>query len=98
MAKVFDAGSWQTARLLACEHPENGHLNTIVNLHHRRREVSEYVRRPCYAARVQTFEEHDLLGTAGSLRAIANQAALRQNALAIHADNRSDCDLGAFVD
>ena len=76
-----------------------GTLNTIVNLHYLRREVGEYVRRPCYAARVQTFEEHDLLGTAGSLRAIANQGcASGKTLLVIHADNWSDCDLGAFVD
>ena len=76
-----------------------GTLNTIVNLHYLKREVGEYVRRPCYAARVQTVEEHDLLGTAGSLRAIANQGcASGKTLLVIHADNWSDCDLKAFVD
>ena len=76
-----------------------GTLNTIVNLHYLKREVGEYVRRPCYATRVQTFEEHDLLGTAGSLRAIANHGcASGKTLLVIHADNWSDCDLEAFVD
>jgi len=76
-----------------------GTLDTIVNLHYLKREVSKYLRRPCYAGWIRTFEEHELLGTAGSLRAIANQYRTSDKTLlVIHADNWSDCDLSAFLD
>lgn len=73
--------------------------DTIVNLHHLRREVSEFIARPTYSSWVKTFKEQQLLGTAGTIRRVASEYnAADKTLLVIHADNWSNCDLGAFLD
>jgi mannose-1-phosphate guanylyltransferase len=70
----------------------------IINLHHLKREVSEFIARPAYSSWVKTFEEQQLLGTAGTIRHLASQYhAADKTLLVIHADNWSHCDLATLL-
>jgi mannose-1-phosphate guanylyltransferase len=70
--------------------------SVIVNTHTHAEIVSDYLSRPGFAGWVVAFHEVQLLGTAGTLRAVAPM--LPDGPLIVaHADNLCDCDFRAFL-
>jgi len=79
-----------------CMLQKNGISDTLVNVHHHRPLVEEFLRRACFRNWVSSTYEPVLLGTAGTL--LKNLAQFRnQSTLLIHADNWCQCDFSEFL-
>ncbi len=73
-----------------------GVRDVLVNVHHHAEQMMKFLERPQYRAWVSAVFEAYPLGTAGTLA--ANRAFFEgQTTLLVHADNWSQCDLGAFL-
>ncbi len=73
-----------------------GVRSVVVNVHHHRREMLDFLNRPRFRNWVRVFEEERLLGTAGTLRACRGFLVGGPTLLA-HADNLCRCHLADFV-
>ena len=70
--------------------------NIFVNIHHLSTQVEKHLERYVIEKRVELFYEPELLGTAGTLRALGPK--LRgQDCLVIHVDNWTDLNLDTFI-
>ena len=67
-----------------------------VNIHYHAKKVEEFIGRECFKDWVQAIYEHELLGTAGTIR--RNYESLQGETLLLaHADNWCCCDFSDFV-
>lgn len=74
----------------------SGIEKVLVNLHHHKKHVLEFLRRPSFINWVQYVHEENLLGTAGTLR--DNISFYKGDTiLLIHADNLCCCDFQEFI-
>lgn len=73
-----------------------GVRRAIVNVHAHAAMMQSYLDRPQYANWVHPVFERELLGTAGSVRALANSLP-DEPVVVAHADNLISCDFSAFV-
>lgn len=80
-------GYWLDS-LLAC-----GIKRIFVNTHFHREIVSSFIKRETYRKYVHEFYEPQLLGTAGTIRAVRNSFDVNRPLLVIHADNFCNLDL-----
>lgn len=84
-------GHWLNALI------ENGITNIFLNTHFMSHKVDDFIVGNNFSRLVRRVYEEKLLGTAGTLRANAND--LRGDAvMLIHADNWCQCDLASFID
>lgn len=74
-----------------------GIREVLINLHHHRDLVEEFIERNCFSGWVQGVVEDELLGTAGTLRENGEKLSSSTTFLA-HADNWCQCDLVDFLD
>ncbi len=68
-----------------------------MNLHHHAEQVDSFLKRSICKGWLFGFRESNLLGTAGTLRAIQPSLDSSGPIMVIHADNWSHCDLGQFL-
>ena len=71
--------------------------NVVVNLHYQRHLVETFLKRPYFCGWVRGIVEESLLGTAGTLRANADQFK-SCTTLLVHADNWVQCDFSKFLE
>lgn len=69
----------------------------IVNMYHHHLLVESFLARPCFVGWVRGVLEHELLGTAGTLRENSKDLSVGTTLLA-HADNWCQSDLKQFFD
>jgi mannose-1-phosphate guanylyltransferase len=74
--------------LVAC-----GIKRVFVNTHFHREIVSSFIKREIYRKYVNEFYEPQLLGTAGTIRAVRNSFDVDRPLLVIHADNFCNLDI-----
>ena len=74
-----------------------GITDVLVNTHHHRRRVEEFLDRTRFRGWVQEAYEPKLLGTAGTLTTNLNKFQ-GKTVMLIHADNWCQCDFSAFID
>ena len=79
-----------------CTLYRNNIQNVLVNVHHHRHVVDEFLDRQRFKGWVSSVYEHELLGTAGTL--LENwKKSVQQTMLLIHADNWCQCDFSDFL-
>ncbi len=69
----------------------------FINLHHHAEQVEKFLQRPICKNWLLSFHEQNLLGTAGTLRAIYPNLKHIGPIILIHADNWSNCSLAEFI-
>ena len=69
----------------------------LVNIHHHQRLLETFLARSCFSEWVCGVLEHELLGTAGTLRQNSKDLSVGTTLL-VHTDNWCQCDLGVFLD
>ena len=75
---------------------ENSVEQVLVNIHHHRHQVQEFLARERFLGWVSSVYEENLLGTAGTVR--HNSASFwNSTLLLIHADNWCQCDFSKFI-
>lgn len=74
-----------------------GVSGVFVNTHTHAEHVKRYLERPMFADWATPYYEQELLGTAGTVRALAPYLG-DEPVLVAHADNLIDCDLDSFFE
>jgi mannose-1-phosphate guanylyltransferase len=68
----------------------------FVNLHHLKETVQKFLERDCFSGMVETFVEEELLGTAGTIRALSEELSTSTTIIA-HADNWVDINFRELI-
>lgn len=72
--------------------------DVLINTHHLRDQVADFIHRKNQVGfNVQEFQEHDLLGSAGTIHANRDWCQNADECLIIYADNLSSVDLSSFL-
>jgi mannose-1-phosphate guanylyltransferase len=68
----------------------------FINLHYHAEEVLYFIENNKYKESIVTFNEKNLLGTAGTIKALSNEL-MDEPSIIIHADNFCVCDMQSFI-